>query len=78
MLPALTSVSPNYDLKSEVAYQLSPHWFAGLNVAANNTRNYNFASIGFFLRYTFRGQPSAVAAPTGLFPTDGFRPFTVP
>jgi tetratricopeptide (TPR) repeat protein len=77
-LPNLTSVGPNYDLKSEVAYQFSPHWFAGVDVAANNMRNYNFASVGFFVRYTFREQPSAVAAPTGLFPTDGFRPFTVP
>lgn len=78
MLPALTSVKPNYDLKSEVAYQVSPHLFAGFNVAANNTRDYNFSSVGFFLRFTFREQPSAVAAPTGLFPTDGLRPFTVP
>jgi len=78
MLPSLTSVGPNYDLKSEVAYHLGPHWFAGANVAANNTRNYNFFAVGFFLRYTFREQPSAAAAPTGLFPTDGMRPFTVP
>jgi tetratricopeptide (TPR) repeat protein len=78
MLPGLTSVSPNYDLRSEVAYQVGPHWFAGANFAANNTRNYNFASVGFFIRYTFREQPSAVAAPTGLFPVDGLRPFTVP
>ncbi len=78
MLPALTSVRPNYDLKSEVAYQLRPHWFAGFNVAANNARDYTFASVGFFVRYTFREQPSSAAAPTGLFPTDGFRPFTVP
>jgi tetratricopeptide (TPR) repeat protein len=78
MLPALTSVGLNYDLKSEVAYQLRPHWLAGINVAANNTRNYNFASVGFFIRYTFREQPAAVTSPTGLFPTDGFRPFTVP
>ena len=78
MLPALTSVKPNYDLKSEVAYQVSPHLFAGFNVAANNTRDYNFSSVGFFLRFTFREQPSAVTAPTGLFPTDGLRPFTVP
>jgi hypothetical protein len=78
MLPALTSVKPSYDLKSEVAYQVSPHLFAGFNAAASNTRDYNFSSVGFFLRFTFREQPSAVAAPTGLFPTDGLRPFTVP
>jgi tetratricopeptide (TPR) repeat protein len=78
MLPAVTSVGPSYDLKSEAAYQISPHMFAGFNVAANNARDYNFSSFGFFIRFTFREQPSAVAAPTGLFPTVGLRPFTVP
>jgi len=78
VIPDFTSVGPNYDLKSEVAYHLGPHWFAGVNLAANNTRNYNFVSVGFLLRYTFREQPSTAAAPTGLFPTDGLRPFTVP
>ena len=78
MLPNLTSVSPNYDLRSEVAYQIGPHWFGGVNFAANNTRDYDFVSVGFFIRYTFREQPSAAAAPTGLFPVDGLRPFTVP
>jgi len=77
-LPALTSVSANYDLRSEAAYQISSHWFAGGYLAANNTRNYNSASVGFFVRYLFREQPSTATAPTGLFPFDGFRPFTVP
>ena len=78
MLPNVTSVSPNYDFHSQVAYQIHTHWFAGATFAANNTRNYSYSSVGFFVRYTFREQPSAVAAPTGLFPTDGPRPFTVP
>ncbi len=78
MLPNVTSVSPNYDFHSQVAYQIHTHWFAGAYFAANNTRNYSYASVGFFVRYTFREQPSAVAAPTGLFPADGPRPFTVP
>ena len=78
MLPNVTSVSPNYDFHSQVAYQIHTHWFAGATFAANNTRNYSYASVGFFVRYTFREQPSAVAAPTGLFPADGPRPFTVP
>ncbi len=71
-------MSPNYDLRGEVAYQIDPHWFGGVNFAANNTRNYAFASVGFFIRYTFREQPSAAAGPTGLFPVEGLRPFTVP
>ena len=28
-LPALTSVGANYNLRGNVAYQISPHWFAG-------------------------------------------------
>ena len=78
MLPNVTSVSPNYDFHSQAAYQIGTHWFAGAYLAANNTRDYSFASVGFFIRYTFREQPSTATAPTGLFPADGPRPFTVP
>ena len=78
MLPNVTSVSANYDFHSQVAYQIGTHWFTGAYLAANNTRDYSYASVGFFVRFTFREQPSAVAAPTGLFPADGPRPFTVP
>ncbi|HVN94589.1 MAG TPA: cellulose synthase subunit BcsC-related outer membrane protein [Terracidiphilus sp.] len=78
MLPNVTSVSANYDFHGQAAYQIGTHWFAGAYLAANNTRNYTYTSVGFFVRFTFRKQPSAVAAPTGLFPADGPRPFTVP
>jgi tetratricopeptide (TPR) repeat protein len=78
MLPDMTSVGPNYDLRGQVAYQISPHWFAGGYFGANNTRNYSSAQAGFFVRYMFRAQPSTVAGPTGIFPTEGLRPFTVP
>jgi tetratricopeptide (TPR) repeat protein len=78
VLPSVTSVSPNYDLRSEFAYQLGPHWFAGAYFAANNTRNYSFASVGFFVRFLLREQPDTATSPTGLFPWDGLRPFTVP
>jgi hypothetical protein len=78
MLPDLTSVGPNYDLRGQVSYQIAPHWFAGGFFGANNTRNYNSASVGFSVHYMFRPQPSAATAPTGIFPTDGLRPFTVP
>jgi tetratricopeptide (TPR) repeat protein len=77
-LPALTSVGPNYNLRSTVAYQIGPHWFAGGFFSANNSRNYAAVSAGFSIHYTFRAQPSTVTSPTGLFPNDGFRPFTVP
>jgi hypothetical protein len=78
MLPNVTSVSANYDFRGQAAYQIGTHWFAGAYLAANNTRNYSFASGGFFIRYMFREQPSTATAPTGLFPADGPRPFTVP
>jgi tetratricopeptide (TPR) repeat protein len=78
MLPNVTSVSVNYDFRSQAAYQIGPHWFAGAYLNANNTRNYSYASVGFFVRYTFRQQPSAASAPTGLFPAEGLRPFNVP
>ena len=77
-LPAKTSVGPNYDLRGLAAYQISPHWFAGGFLSANNSRNYSTVSVGFSVRFLFRAQPSTVAGPTGLFPWDGIRPFTVP
>jgi tetratricopeptide (TPR) repeat protein len=77
-LPAKTSVGPNYDLRAQAAYQISPHWFAGGFLGANNSRNYSAASAGFYVRFLFRAQPSTVTTPTGLFPTDGMRPFMVP
>jgi tetratricopeptide (TPR) repeat protein len=81
-LPARTSVGPNYDIRAQSAYQISPHWFAGGFLSANNSRNYAAVSAGFYVRFLFREQPSTVAGPTGLFPVfppnDGLRPFTVP
>ncbi len=78
LLPNVTTVSGNYDLRSQVAYQFSPHWFMGGYLSANNSRDYTYTSVGFFVRYMFREQPSTATTPTGLFPWDGFRPFTVP
>jgi len=81
-LPAMTSVGPNYDVRAQTAYQINSHWFAGGFLSANNSRNYAAVSAGFYVRFLFREQPSAVAGPTGLFPVfppnDGLRPFTVP
>jgi tetratricopeptide (TPR) repeat protein len=78
MLPAKTSVGPNYDVRTHVSYQIGPHWFVGGFASANNSRNYTSISAGFSIHYMFRKQPSTAAGPTGLFPTDGVRPFTVP
>ena len=78
LLPDKTSVGPNYDLHSQAAYQISPHWFAGGYFGANNTRNYSSVQVGFYVRYLFREQPSTATGPTGLFPSEGIRPFAVP
>ena len=78
MLPAQTSVGPNYDLHGAVSYQIGPHWFAGGFLGANNTHNYESVNAGFSIHYMFREQPSTATGPTGLFPTDGVRPFSVP
>jgi tetratricopeptide (TPR) repeat protein len=80
-LAPLTSVGPNYDLRAQVAYAISDHWFVGGFAGANNSRNYTIGSAGFSIRYLFRSQPSTVAGPTGLFQTDdqhALRPLTVP
>jgi len=78
MLPAKTSVGANYDVRSQVAYQIGPHWFAEGFVGANNSRNYSAVTAGFSIHYMFRAQPSTATTPTGIFPTDGVRPFAVP
>jgi hypothetical protein len=77
-LPAKTSVGPNYDLRAQTAYAISPNWFAGGFLGANNARNYTSAQVGFYIRYLFRPQVNALTGPTGIFPSDGFRPFRVP
>jgi len=78
MLPAKTSVGPNYDLRSQVSYEIGPHWFAGGFIGANNSRNYSWVNAGFSVHYMFRTQPSTAAGPSGIFPIEGVRPFTVP
>ena len=80
-LASHTSVGPNYDLRGQVAYGLSDHWFIGGFAGANNSRNYTSINAGFSVRYLFRPQPSTVAGPTGIFQTDdqhAMRPFMVP
>jgi cellulose synthase operon protein C len=77
-LPALTTVGANYSFRGAVAHQLGSHWFVGGFLSANNTSNYNAVSAGFSVHYLFRAQAPTAASPTGLFPTDGLRPFSVP
>jgi hypothetical protein len=76
--PVTSSTGLNYGLNAQGAYRLADRWFLGAFLSANNTNNYNTISGGFFLRYMFRQQYPVENYPTGLFPTDGFRPLRVP
>jgi tetratricopeptide (TPR) repeat protein len=72
-------VSGNYDFKGEVAYHLTDHWFAGGFLSLNNTRDYNSQIVGFFIRFTSRPQAEYEnGGPTGLYPSDGLRPYLAP
>jgi tetratricopeptide (TPR) repeat protein len=77
-LPINSNTGANYGFNSELAYQITDHWFGGGFVSANNTNNYNTITGGFFIRYLFRSQVSGEDYPTGLFPVEGFRPLRVP
>ncbi len=57
MYPQLASTGANYSLNVRVAYQLTPRWFLGAWVDANNARNYNSQGAGFYLRYSMENRP---------------------
>ncbi len=76
--PGQTIVGSNYDLHAEAAYHLTDHWYIGGFTSLNNTRDYNNQTIGFFVRFLFRGQNPTELGPTGLFPWSGLRPHMVP
>ncbi len=68
----------NYSLISEGSYRIADHWYAGGFLSANNSRDYNTVTGGFFVRYLFKQQVANEDGPTGLFPVTGFRPLRVP
>jgi tetratricopeptide (TPR) repeat protein len=69
----------NYGIDAQGAYRVNEHWYVGGFLSANNTRNYNMVSGGFFVRFLFKPQVSSETGPTGLFPPNtGFRPLRVP
>jgi hypothetical protein len=77
--PTRDSISGNYLIDAEAAYRVSEHWFVGALVTANNSRDYNTATVGFYVRYMFRPQfPTEEGPPTGIFPGSGLRPVQVP
>jgi tetratricopeptide (TPR) repeat protein len=79
MYPTHDSIGGNYLIDAEAAYRVSEHWYAGGFFNANNSRDYNTATVGFFVRYMFRAQfPTEEGPPTGIFPMNGLRPIQVP
>ncbi|MBT9330116.1 cellulose synthase subunit BcsC-related outer membrane protein [Paracidobacterium acidisoli] len=77
--PEATNVGGNYTLDAEGSYAIAEHWYAGAYLDFNNSRDYASNKVGFFVRYMIRPQPaSEETGPTGLFPTQGFRPLQVP
>jgi hypothetical protein len=76
--PMTVTTAFNYSVDSEASYRFAGHWYGGGFLYASNANNYNAVSAGFFLRFTFRGQPPAEDRGTGLFPVRGFRSLQVP
>jgi tetratricopeptide (TPR) repeat protein len=76
--PAQSVVGGNYDLHAEVSDHVVDRWYIGGFLSLNNTRDYASQSIGFFIRYMQRPQDLNEGEPTGLFPSQGFRPLLVP
>lgn len=77
-LPLNTSTGANFNINAEASYRIADHWYAGGAFSANNTNNYTLFQPTVFLRYLFRPQFPTEEYPTGLFPTQGFRPLRVP
>jgi len=77
--PQNSDTGLNYSIESEGSYRVADHWYVGGFLVANNTRNYNMVSGGFFVRYLFKSQVPTENGPKGIFPTNtGFRPLRVP
>ena len=76
--PRTTTTAFNYSFDAQASYRFAEQWYGGGFVTANNARNYNAVSAGFFLRFTFRTQRTSENRPTGLFPIDGLRPLQIP
>ena len=77
-LPTNTNTGANFNVNAEASYRVADHWYVGGALTANNTNNYNLVQPTVFLRYLFRQQYPTEDYPTGLFPTEGFRPLRVP
>jgi len=77
--PQNSDTGLNYSIDSEGSYRVADHWYVGGFLVANNTRNYNMVSGGFFVRYLFKSQVPTENGPKGTFPPNtGFRPLRVP
>ncbi|MDE1178439.1 MAG: cellulose synthase subunit BcsC-related outer membrane protein [Edaphobacter sp.] len=69
----------NYGVDAQGAYRFGDRWYVGGFLTANNTRNYNLVTGGFYVRFMFKPQVGTEGGPRGLFPINtGFRPLRVP
>ncbi|MBZ5603308.1 MAG: BCSC C-terminal domain-containing protein [Acidobacteriia bacterium] len=66
--PSLASTGANYSVDVNTAVQLTPMWYIGLYLNANNTYNYNAANAGVFLRYTLGPRPMDQSSDIGTIP----------
>ncbi len=74
-----TSTAANYNVDLRVAYQLSPKWLAGMFANANNTRDYNVAALGFYVKYLLQPRPLQQEFLLPSIPDwKGTQPFTLP
>ncbi len=78
MLPAKTSVGPNYDLRGPGSLPDRPALVCRRLLRRQQLPQLLVRRDRFLCALPLRSQPSTVAGPTGIFPTDGVRPFTVP
>ena len=58
--PAATNIGGNYNFDGEASYAISDHWYAGGFMNFNNSRDYAFSNIGFYIRYLFEDVTSVV------------------
>jgi hypothetical protein len=74
-----TSTGANYNVDAKVAYQLSPNWLVGMYASANNTRDYNTAAVGVYVKYLLQPRPLLQDMTLPSIPDwKGVQPFTLP
>lgn len=74
-----TTTAANYNVDARIAFQVSPNWLVGIFASANNTRDYNVAALGFYVKYLFQPRPLQQDLMLPSIPGwKGVQPFTLP